>query len=343
MSVEHLVAVSSAEVPKAPKVTLFREFVRVMRVWPDWLFGMFSSMGIGLATGAFLYWNPASPVHDPMTVVITTVLTAVADTSLTNQLATEPDWAARVLGAGGDPARLLRVRNQLLYVFEAGFAFAVGGVVVLLTHQHHWVGRNWPIVAELPLASIAVGNLASVLLPCPFMRLRHRLQVPTTWPRWGAYIAIPFALTSLGTLMVMALPAYIERQISHAADVMRHRLPWLTGDHIHFATWLITVPILNLMVWAVALKTADVVARRRRRHLVDLMNKHSALVAGCDDLSLWSAIKALPRTLKEIPEEVRVAADARIDEIRAVGGHIDKGLEHALALQAAKVRATYAQ
>ena len=40
-------------------------------------------------------------------------------------LAAEPEWAIKVLSAGGDPARMLRVRNQLLYIFEAGFAFGV--------------------------------------------------------------------------------------------------------------------------------------------------------------------------------------------------------------------------
>jgi hypothetical protein len=112
----------------APKVTLPRELVRVLRVWPDWLFGMFASMGLGLATGAFLYWDPiGTRVRDPLTLIVTTVLTAAADASLTNQLAAEPEWAIRILSSGGDPARMLRVRNQLLYIFEAGFAFGVAG------------------------------------------------------------------------------------------------------------------------------------------------------------------------------------------------------------------------
>jgi hypothetical protein len=325
----------------APKVTLPREFIRVLRIWPDWLFGLFTSMGIGLATGAFLYWDPipGGQVRTPLPLVVTIVLTAVADASLTNQLAAEPDWAVRVLAAGGDPARMLRVRNQLLYLLEVGFAFAVGGLVVLLTKQHHWVGRNWPIIAELPLAPIAAGNLASVLFPCPFMRLRHRLQATSTWPRWGAYIGIPFALTSLGTLMVMAVPAYVENQVEHAVTKMHHRPSWLTADNVHFAAWLVVVPLLNLAVWALALKTADTLARLRRDHLVDLMTKHTTLTKGFDDLSLWQAIKALPGNLREIPAEFRTAATAEIEQVRVVGGHLDRGLEHALARQAAKIRA----
>ena len=330
--------------PQLLKVTLPREFVRVLRIWPDWLFGMLFSMTLGLATGAFLYWNPIAPqIHDALTLTVTIVLTAVADASLTNQLAAEPEWAVKVLNSGGDPARMLRVRNQVLYVFEAGFAFGVAGLVVLLTKQHHWVGRNWPIVAELPLAPIAAGNLASVLFPCPFMRLRHRLQATTTWPRWGAYIGIPFALTSLGTLMVMAFPAYIENQVEHSVRKMHHPPSWLTPDNVHSATWLIAVPVLNLAVWAVALKTADTLARLRRNHLVDLMSKHTALTLGFDDLTLWQAVKALPANLKRIPSEVHSAASAEIEEVRAVGGHLDRGLEHALARQAAKIRARRAQ
>jgi hypothetical protein len=263
----------------------------------------------------------------------------VADASLTNQLAAEPEWAIRVLSAGGDPARMLRVRNQVLYLFEAGFAFGVAALIVALTGDRHWIAHNWPIIAELPLAPIAAGNLASVLFPCPFMRLRHRLQATTTWPRWGAYIGIPFALTSLGTVMVMAFPAYVENRVRHAAAHMHHRPAWLSDGHIYFATWLIAVPVLNLVVWAVALKTADTLARMRRHHLLKLMEeKHTTLVAGFDDLSLWGAIKALPANLRQIPADVKSAAAEEIEEVRAVGGHLDRGLEHALARQAARIR-----
>jgi hypothetical protein len=329
----------TAPIP-APKVTLPRELMRVLRVWPDWLFGMFASMGMGLATGAFLYWDPlGARVRDPLTLIVTTVLTAVADASLTNQLAAEPEWAIRVLSAGGDPARMLRVRNQVLYLFEAGFAFGVAGLVILLTKDHHWVKHNWPIIAELPLAPIAAGNLASVLFPCPFMRLRHRLQATTTWPRWGAYIGIPFALTSLGTATVMGFPAWMEQQVKHSAARMHHRPSWLTTDNIHYATWLIAVPLLNLLIWAIALKTADSLARLRQHHLLTLMRKHADLTQGMDDISLWQAVKALPASLKEIPSEVHDAASAEIEEVRQVGGHLDRGLEHALARQAAKIRA----
>ena len=329
----------SAPLP-APKVTLPRELFRVLRVWPDWLFGMFASMGLGLATGAFLYWDPFSGrVRDPLTLIVTTVLTAVADASLTNQLAAEPEWAIRVLTGGGDPARMLRVRNQVLYIFEAGFAFGVAALVIVLTKDHHWVKHNWPIIAELPLAPIAAGNLASVLFPCPFMRLRHRLQATTTWPRWGAYMGIPFALTSLGTATVMGFPAWMEQQVKHSAARMHHRPSWLSADNIHYATWLIAVPVLNLLIWAIALKAADSLAHLRRHHLVTLMRKHTELAQDMDDISLWEAVRALPANLKQIPSEVRDIATVEIEEVRQVGGHLDRGLEHALARQAAKIRA----
>jgi hypothetical protein len=297
-------------------------------------------MGLGLGTGAFLYWDPFGVrVRDPLTLIVTTVLTAAADASLTNQLAAEPEWAIRVLSGGGDPARMLRVRNQVLYIFEAGFAFGVAGLVILLTKDHHWVKHNWPIIAELPLAPIAAGNLASVLFPCPFMRLRHRLQATTTWPRWGAYIGIPFALTSLGTATVLGFPAWMEQRVEHSADRMHHRPAWLTGDTIHYATWLITVPLLNLLIWAVALKAADSLARLRQQHLLTLMRKHTELALGMDDISLWQAVRALPANLRAIPSEVHDAASAEMEEVRLVGGHLDRGLEHALARQAAKIRA----
>jgi len=333
-------ALPAAAPAPVPKVTLPRELFRVLRVWPDWLFGMLASMGLGLATGAFLYWDPFSGrVRDPLTLIVTIVLTAAADASLTNQLAAEPEWAIKVLSAGGDPARMLRVRNQVLYLFEAGFAFGVAGLVILLTKDHHWVKHNWPIIAELPLAPIAAGNLASVLFPCPFMRLRHRLQATTTWPRWGAYIGIPFALNSLGTATVMGCPAWIEQQVKQHAEKMRHRPSWLTADNIHYATWLVAVPLLNLLIWAIALKAADSLAHLRRHHLVTLMRKHTELAQDMDDISLWAAVKALPGNLKDIPGEVHDAAKAEIEQVREAGGHLDRGLEHALARQAARIRA----
>lgn len=324
----------------AEKVTLPRELIRVLRVWPDWLFGMFASMGLGLGTGAFLYWDPFSDrVRDPLTLIVTTVLTGVADASLTNQLAAEPEWAIKVLAGGGDPARMLRVRNQILYIFEVGYAFGAAGLVILLTKDHHWVKHNWPIIAELPLTPIAAGNLASVLFPCPFMRLRHRLQATTTWPRWGAYVGIPFALTSLGTATVMGFSAWIEEQVRNSAAKMHHRPAWFTADNIHYATWLVAVPLLNLLIWVIALRITDSLARLRQHHLVTLMRKHTTLAGDMDDLSLWGAVKALPANLKKIPSEVRDLASAEIEQVRVIGGHLDRGLEHALARQAAKIRA----
>lgn len=344
MTVQNPVTSTETGTPLPPKVTLPRELIRILRVWPDWLVGMFASMSIGLATGAFMYWNSVAHTRDPKTLIVATVLTAVADASLTNQLAAEPAWAIKVLGAGGDPARMLRVRNQLLYACEVGFAFAVAGTVVFLTKDHHWVKNNWPLIAELPLAPIAAGNLASVLFPCPFMRLRHRLQATTTWPRWIAYISIPFALTSLGTLMVVVFPAYVENRVQNAANTMHHRPSWATYDNIHYGTWLVAVPILNLAAWAVALRTADGIARLRRQHLVDLLTKHTALVDGFDgDVGLWRAVRLVPTNLRAIPADVRTAASEEIEEIRVAGGHMDRGLEHALARQAAKIRAKRAQ
>ena len=250
----------------APKVTLPRELVRVLRVWPDWLFGMFASMGLGLATGAFLYWDPfGHQVRDPLTLIVTTVLTAVADASLTNQLAAEPEWAIEVLSAGGDPARMLRVRNQVLYIFEAGFAFGVAGLVILLTRDHHWVKHNWPIIAELPLAPIAAGNLASVLFPCPFMRLRHRLQATTHLAALGRLHRHPVRPDLAGHRDRHGRPG-LDRAAGQAlGERMHHRPSWLTADNIHFATWLIAVPLLNLLIWAIALKTADSLAHLRRQ------------------------------------------------------------------------------
>ena len=133
--------------------------------------------------------------------------------------------------------------------------------------------------------------------------------------------------------------AWIEQRVEHSAARMHHRPDWLTSDNVHFMTWLIAVPVLNLLIWALALKTANTLAHLRRNHLVELMRKHGELAQSMEDLSLWGAVRALPENLKEVPGEVRDAALAEIARVRQVGGQIDRGLERALARQAARIRA----
>src|SRR5882672_10126702 len=114
--------------PPVP-VTLLGELVRVLRTRPDWLYGMLCSWLLGLGTYAFLVVFTHPDLTQPMNaVLIPVILTAVADGSLTNQLAAEPRWAADVLRSGTDPGRILLVRNILLVLWELLF---VGLVVAL--------------------------------------------------------------------------------------------------------------------------------------------------------------------------------------------------------------------
>src|ERR1700742_3871531 len=89
------------------RVTIFTEFVRVLRTRPDWLYGMLTSWLLGLGTFAFLMVFTRPDLANPMTpLVVPVILTAVADGSLTNQLAAEPQWVARTLRTGTDPGRI---------------------------------------------------------------------------------------------------------------------------------------------------------------------------------------------------------------------------------------------
>ena len=133
---------------------------------------------------------------DPTTVVVLIVLTAIADGSLTNQLAAEPEWSAALLRSGEDPARILRVRNVMLLLCELLYVASVVALIAWLGHTDAWIPRALPQLAVLPLAPIALGNLSSVLVPTPFMRLNRRFQAPGTWVRWAVYVAIPLMLST---------------------------------------------------------------------------------------------------------------------------------------------------
>lgn len=189
-------AASPANPPKRP--TVHGEFWRVIRTRPDWLYGLLCSWGFGYGILAYvvLFTHP-DLTHDPKPTVVLVVLNAIADGSLTNQLAAEPEWACALLRADEDPARILRVRNLMLYISELFFVCTVVALVARLGHTDAWIPRALPQLAVLPLAPIAIGNISSVLVPTPFMRLRHRFQAPGTWIRWAVYVTIPFVLSSL--------------------------------------------------------------------------------------------------------------------------------------------------
>jgi hypothetical protein len=294
----------------AARVTLFGEFNRVLRTRPDWLYGMLCSWLLGLGTYAFLIVCTHPDLTNPMNAVIAPViLTAVADGSLTNQLAAEPRWAAELLRAGADPGRILLVRNLLLVLWELLFV----GIVVLLTirlgHSTAWVASSLPQLAVLPVASVAIGNLASVLVPCPFMRMSKRFQAVGTWARWSIYIAIPWALSSLAAAM-WALPVYLERRwephvVTRAVHIKYHTPTEAHVLHVYIAIWVIVIPLWHLTVWLVSLKLAQALARVRKHGLVRLMDRHDELTARLPELSLRAAARQLPARIREIPADLR--------------------------------------
>ena len=294
--------------PKRP--TLHGEFWRVVCTRPDWLFGLLSSWGLGYGILAYivLFTHP-DLTHDPKPTVVLVVLNAIADGSLTNQLAAEPEWAAALLRSGEDPARILRIRNLLLYIIELFFVCTVVALVARLGHADAWIPRALPQLAVLPLAPIAIGNLSSVLVPTPFMRLRHRFQAPGTWVRWAVYVAIPFALSSV-SLAIYWLPskleAHYEPKVLRAVGSFRHVTVTLaSATHVYVAIWLVLMPLWLLIVWLLSLRIADALARMRRHGLARLMERHVSLAGSLPDLSLYRAARQLPERCREIPTDLR--------------------------------------
>lgn len=300
--------------PRSPgpplRVTFFTEFIRVLRTRPDWLYGMLTSWLLGLGTYAFLMVCTKPDLSNPMnSLVVPVILTAVADGSLTNQLAAEPRWVASLLRTGTDPGRILLARNIVLALWELFFVGVVVAITVGLGDSSAWVRPALPQLAVLPIASIAIGNLASVLLPCPFMRMSKRFQAVNTWARWIIYIAIPWALSSVA-LAMWALPVYLEsrwepRVVTHVVDLKHYAATVQNATHAYFMIWVVVIPLWHLTVWMFSLKVAQAFARIRRHGLVRLMDRHVLLTTRLPDLSLVAAARQLPARVREIPNDLR--------------------------------------
>jgi hypothetical protein len=295
--------------PAAARVTVHGEFIRVLNTRPDWLFGMLCSWGLGLGTWLFLWLFTDPRLTDPMTtLVVPVVLAAVADGSLTNQLCSEPRWAGEQLTTGADVRRILFVRNIMLVVCELLFVALVVALTARVGHSTAWILKSLPELAVLPLASIAIGNVASVLVPCPFMRLNHRLQAVGTWARWAIYVGIPFALSSLAGAL-WTLPTYLqnrwEPQVVSRAMKIIHSPSDQHLDQAWFAIWLVLIPLWHLAVWLLSLKFAQSLAHARRNGLIRLIERHDGLVRTLPDLSLREAARQFPARVREIPDDLR--------------------------------------
>lgn len=300
--------------------TLLGEFARVARTRPDWLFGLLSSWGIGYGFLAYivLFTHP-DLTHDPMPTAVFVVLSAIADGSLTNQLAAEPEWAAGLLRSGADPARILRVRNLMLLLCELFFVCTVVALISWRGHSEAWIPRALPELAVLPLAPIAIGNLSSVLVPTPFMRLNRRFQAPGTWVRWALYVTIPFVLSSL-SLALYWLPsrveAHYEPKVLLKVGSFKHITVTLSSaTHVYVAIWLVIIPLWQLAVWLISLRVADGLARMRRHGLARLMDRHTALAASLPALTLRQAARQLPARCREIPTDLRA-------ELKLIGSEL---------------------
>ena len=301
-------ATPPANPPKRP--TVHGEFWRVICTRPDWLYGLLCSWGFGYGILAYvvLFTHP-DLTHDPKPTVVLVVLNAIADGSLTNQLAAEPEWACALLRADEDPARILRVRNLMLYISELFFVCTVVALVARLGHTDAWIPRALPQLAVLPLAPIAIGNISSVLVPTPFMRLRHRFQAPGTWIRWAVYVTIPFVLSSL-SLAVYWLPSklearYEQKVLKTIGSFKVISVTLSSATHVYVAIWLVLMPLWLLIFWLLSLRLADTMARMRRHGLARLMERHTKLVGALPDISLYQATQQLPRRVREIPTDLR--------------------------------------
>jgi hypothetical protein len=304
--------------PKRP--TLHGEFLRVLRARPDWLYGLLCSWGFGYGFLAYLVlFTHPDLTHDPKPTVVLVVLSAIADGSLTNQLAAEPVWAADLLRAGEDPARILRVRNLMLFVCELFFVCTVVAIVARLGHSDTWIPRALPQLAVLPLAPIAIGNLTSVLVPTPFMRLNCRFQAPGTWLRWTIYVTIPFVLSSL-SLALYWLPSkletrYEQKVVDKVGSLKHITVTLASATHVYVTIWLVLTPVWLLIVWLFSLRLADGMARMRRHGLARLMERHTELAASLPNLSLYRSTQQLPDRFREIPTDMRA-------ELKLIGSEL---------------------
>jgi hypothetical protein len=311
-------ATQGAAAPKRP--TLHGEFARVARTRPDWLYGMLCSWGLGYAFLAYLVlFDHENLKSDPKTTVVLVVLTAIADGSLTNQLAAEPEWSAALLRSGEDPARILRVRNLMLLLCELGYVASVVALVAWLGRTDAWIARALPQLAVLPLAPIALGNLSSVLVPTPFMRLSRRFQAPGTWIRWALYVAIPLMLSTY-SLALYWLPTRVEQhfepKVLHRVSDLKHiTITQASATHVYVTIWLVVIPLWQLAVWLIALKLADLLARMRRHGLARLMDRHVELAGNLSPLTLYQSVRALPARFREIPTDLRA-------ELRLIGSEL---------------------
>jgi hypothetical protein len=301
----------------AVRISAPRELLRVARARPDWLYGMLSSWAFGLAFYAYLvlFTHPNLAAH-PLQTIVPVVLTALADGSLTNQLAAEPQWTAQALRDGCEPARILRARNFFLLWCELFFVVLVVVLTVRLSHTDSWVPAAIPQVAVLPVLPITIGNIASVIVPCPFMRLRHRFQSESTWVRWAIYMAIPFMLSSI-TLAMYSLPALVQQHFEPHVVLAAGRLEHdpvsaLEASKIFVVIWFVITPLWHLTLWLFSLKFSDGLAHVRRHGLIRLMDRHTGLVESLDDLSLIAAARGLPKHVEAIPKDLRA-------ELRMIG------------------------
>ena len=294
--------------PKRP--TLHGEFARVARTRPDWLYGLLCSWGFGYGFLAYLVlFTHPDLKNNPNPTVVLVVLSAIADGSLTNQLAAEPEWAAGLLRSGEDPARILRVRNLMLFLCELFFVCTVVALVARLGHSDSWIPRALPELAVLPLAPIAIGNISSVLVPTPFMRLSRRFQAPGTWLRWSIYVTIPFVLSSL-SLALYWLPSKLEARyenkvLSRVGSLKHITVTLASATHVYVTVWLVLTPLLLLAIWLFSLRMADGLARMRRHGLARLMDRHTELACSLPDLSLYQSACQLPERVREIPSDLR--------------------------------------
>ncbi|HEX4787232.1 MAG TPA: hypothetical protein VH372_02135 [Actinospica sp.] len=312
-------ASAGAAVP-LQRPTLHGEFARVVRTRPDWLYGLLCSWGFGYGFLAYivLFTHP-DLTHDPMPTAVLVVLSAIADGSLTNQLAAEPEWAAALLRGGEDPGRILRVRNLMLVLCELFFVCTVVALIARLGHSDAWIPRALPELAVLPLAPIAIGNLTSVLVPTPFMRLSCRFQAPGTWVRWAIYVTIPFVLSSL-SLALYWLPSRVEahyepRVLERVGSFKHLTVTLASATHVYVTIWLVLIPLWQLVIWLFSLRLADSLARMRRHGLARLMDRHAELAGSLPPLSLYQSTRQLPVRCREIPTDLRA-------ELRLIGSEL---------------------
>ncbi len=173
------------------------------------------------------------------------VIWILADVLTTNQLGVDADRVLASLAGGTRIRRILVVKNLALAILLLVIAVAVSVGVSA------WVGRTHIVASSILLSLCAVfgwlalGNLASVVLPYRPVPLKERWKRRRSWLRWAVCVAAPYILLVVFPILAvgahLAGKALFPRQVEH---------------HIYGLRYALVVALVGVAYWVVGVVLA---------------------------------------------------------------------------------------